>query len=66
MVYVSLTVEFPTVVGENSSSCVANRWGQESDASAGILTSVPNSVLTLMLKFKLAKKEDSQKITNRP
>lgn len=48
-----LTVEFPMVVGENSSSCVENRWGQESDASAGILTSVPSSVLTLMLKFKL-------------
>jgi len=59
----SLTVEFPMVVGENSSSCVENRWGQESDASAGILTSVPSSVLTLMLKVRnWRQNEDSWKI----
>ena len=57
----SLTVELPTVVGENSSVCLANKWGQKRDASAGILKSVPNSVLMLILKFKLVEGERDRK-----
>lgn len=57
----SLTVELPMVVGENSSVCLANKWGQKRDASAGILKSVPNSVLTLILKFKLVEERGMEK-----
>lgn len=57
----SLTVELPTVVGENSSVCLVNKWGQKRDASAGILKSVPNSVLTLILKFKLVEERGTKK-----
>ena len=62
----SLTVELPTVVGKNSSVCLANKWGQERVAAAGILKSVPNSVLILILKFKLVEEKEAEKQPSTP